>query len=233
MNHQVFFAAIRPAFGGSLTEKQVEGINAILTAWEKYGDGNYQKLAYILATAKWETAHTMQPIYERGAKAYFNKYEPNTPIGKRLGNTLTGDGYKYRGRGFVQLTGRRNYSYAGTQLTLDLLVNPDKALDPAVAARILVVGTLDGWFTGKGLGNYIDDVDEGDDEDLKEFVAARRTVNGTDKATVIGEMALQFEKALEKAKLAHPAPDPTPMKEAKKDWLTVLIEFLLGLFKRK
>ncbi len=48
--------------------------------------------AYVLATAYHETAHTMKPIYERGGKAYFNKYDAGTAIGKRLGNTVKGDG---------------------------------------------------------------------------------------------------------------------------------------------
>jgi predicted chitinase len=55
---------------------------------------------------------------------------------KNLGNTDAGDGYKFRGRGFIQLTGRPNYAAAGTALGLDLVNNPDLAADPAVAAKI-------------------------------------------------------------------------------------------------
>lgn len=225
-------------FGGLLTETQVLNINIIVAAWAKYGDGNENDLAYCLGTTKWETAHTMQPIYERGAKSYFNKYEPGTSIGKRLGNTKKGDGYRYRGRGYVQLTGRRNYAFAGKELGLPLEENPDLALQPEVAARILIAGTHGGWFTGKGLGGYIDDVDESDAEDLREFVEARRTVNGKDKAAVIGDIALLFEKAIKAGKAAPPIPEPTPVTptpkpKPKKDFWTVLIEFIVGLFTRK
>jgi predicted chitinase len=56
----------------------------------------------------------------------------------RMGNTERGDAERYRGRGFVQLTGKDNYAAMATRLRLpELLSNPDLALDPAVAARIL------------------------------------------------------------------------------------------------
>jgi hypothetical protein len=178
------FDAIRPIFGGSLSQPQIDGIEAINKAWSKYGDGNVRHLAYLLATAKHETAHTMQPIYERGPKAYFDKYNAGTKIGKALGNTLAGDGYKFRGRGYVQLTGRANYAKAGRKLGIDLVANPDAALLPEVAARILIAGCLEGWFTGKKLSDYVD------------YISMRRVVNGTDKASLIAAYAEKFEAAL-------------------------------------
>lgn len=60
----------------------------------------------------------------------------NRVYGGRLGNTEAGDGFKYRGRGFVQLTGKANYAAAGKALGLDLVKNPDLAADPDVAAKI-------------------------------------------------------------------------------------------------
>jgi predicted chitinase len=68
---------------------------------------------------------------------FFWKYEPGTRKGKVLGNTKSGDGYRYRGRGFIQLTGRYNYRVYGKRLKLDLENNPDEALEPVVAARVL------------------------------------------------------------------------------------------------
>lgn len=60
----------------------------------------------------------------------------NRVYGGRLGNERAGDGYKYHGRGFIQLTGKDNYAAAGKALGLDLVGNPDLAADPKIAARI-------------------------------------------------------------------------------------------------
>ena len=74
------------------------------------------------------------PIDEYGGDAYFTKmYE-----GRRdLGNTQPGDGARYHGRGFIQLTGRANYRAYGQKLTLPLEQHPELALEPDVASRIL------------------------------------------------------------------------------------------------
>ncbi|MER8641007.1 glycoside hydrolase family 19 protein [Mesorhizobium sp. M1252] len=209
MTPSIFFASVRSTvFGGSLTTDQVNGINLILAEADKRGV-NTEFLAYILATPAWETAKTMQPIHELGKRSYFDKYEPGTKIGARLGNTKKGDGFLYRGRGYVQLTGRANYLRAGKRLGIDLIGNPDLALDPVVAVQILFVGMLEGWFTGKGLSDYLDGIDESDAEDLREFTNGRRIINGTDKQLEIGKIALKFEAALRasgRAEGGAPAP---------------------------
>jgi hypothetical protein len=198
---QAFFDRIRGSvFGGRLTQGQVDGMNAIGDAWLVWGDGNLQREAYTFATPVIETGGKMQPIYELGGRSYFDKYEAGTAIGDRLGNTERGDGYLFRGRGLAQITGRRNYRFVGEQIGVDLLADPDKALEPVLAARILIEGMLKGWFTGRGLSVFIDDIDESDPLELKEYIAARRTVNGQDRAAVIGQHALQFEAALKAAR---------------------------------
>ena len=55
-----------------------------------------------------------------------------------LGNTQAGDGKRYKGRGYIQLTGRANYITYGKKLGLDLVNNPEKASDPSVAAQVAV-----------------------------------------------------------------------------------------------
>lgn len=201
MNLATFFAEVRPLFGGHLNQGQVDGMNVILEAFGRHGDGNQRHLAYLLATAKHETAHTMQPIHERGQRSYFDKYEPGTSIGKALGNTVKGDGYLYRGRGYVQLTGRDNYRRAGGKLNADLLGSPDMALQPHIAAAILIKGCIEGWFTGKKLGDYTT------------FRDMRRVVNGTDRADAIALIADGFLRALNAAAQVI-APTISPQPEA-------------------
>jgi putative chitinase len=195
MNAAFFDAVRRDLFGGSLSQGQVDGMLVLDRAWRQYGDGDKRKFAYVLATTKRETGHTMQPITEYGKRAYFNKYEGR----KDLGNVLAGDGYKFRGRGFVQITGRRNYRDWEKRLGLRLTDAPDLALDPKVAGQIIVQGMMMGTFTGKALGGYIN-------ADRCDFVNARRVVNGTDKANLIADYAAKFLVALE----ASPAADPAP-----------------------
>jgi predicted chitinase len=86
------------------------------------------------------------PIDEYGGASYFRRmYEGRAD----LGNTHAGDGVRFHGRGFIQLTGRANYRGYGQRLGVPLEQQPDLALDPAVAARVLAaymkdhkIGTL-------------------------------------------------------------------------------------------
>jgi len=183
-----FWAIVRKLFGGELSQRQVDGIEAILAA--SFGLPISHR-AYMLATARHETADTMQPITEYGGRKYFDKYDTGK-LAKALGNTpdKDGDGYLYRGRGYVQITGRANYAKAGDKLGLDLLSNPDAALNPTVAARILVRGCSEGWFTGKKLSDYIPS------GKADAYQQARRVVNGTDRAELIASYAKVFEDAL-------------------------------------
>jgi len=58
--------------------------------------------------------------------------------GGRMGNNAPGDGYRYRGRGYMQLTGRDQYAAAGDALDLDLVRHPELAAQPEHATRIAV-----------------------------------------------------------------------------------------------
>ena len=191
-----FFDSVRAAFK-SLSQSQVDGFTAMLKATEGL---TVPHRAYIIATAWHETAFTMQPITELGKKSYFDKYNAGTKIGAALGNTLPGDGYRFRGRGYVQITGRRNYQRASAATGVDLVANPDKALDPAIAATIIVKGMTQGWFTGNKLADYTN------------YRDMRRVVNGTDKATTISGYARVFEAALAAmgAATAPVSPPPVP-----------------------
>ena len=100
----------------------------------KHDPISIEYLIAVAATVAVETAYQFAPIYEFGNKSYFTKrYEGRAD----LGNTYSGDGYKFHGRGFIQITGRANYYHYGKKLDLDLTGNPDLALDAINSAKIL------------------------------------------------------------------------------------------------
>jgi putative chitinase len=191
-NRETFFTLYRQTFG-PLKQDQVTGLNALLDAIEADDDvGDRRHVAYMLATTKHEVADTWQPITERGARNYFDKYEPGTRIGKNLGNTQPGDGYKYRGRGYVQLTGRPNYQKMSAVVGANLVDNPDEALHPAHAYKILAHGFAKGAFTGKKITDYIN-------ETSCDYKNARRCINALDQADKISAYARSFERILAEA----------------------------------
>lgn len=98
-----------------------------------------QELTHFLAQASHETLD-FKELEEIGSLEKFEKkYGPNTSKGKILGNTQSGDGSKYRGRGFLQLTGKYNYDKIGKMLDLDLVNNPGLiSKHPAVAAATAI-----------------------------------------------------------------------------------------------
>jgi putative chitinase len=186
-----FLAGYLKAFGAP-ANSQLDGLNFLIDKIEA-DDQNWasiQQVSYGLATFKWETGHTFEPVTERGPKSYFDKYDAGTPIGKRLGNTQPGDGFRYRGRGYVQLTGRANYARDGQLLEIDLVNDPDKALDAEVAYQIAARGMHGGWFTGVKLGRYLAAGTKPD------YVNARRIINGLDHAQDIAAFASTFEDIL-------------------------------------
>lgn len=145
--------------------------------------------AYVLATAYHETAATMKPIMERGGRSYFNKYNAGTRIGKVLGNTQEGDGYRYRGRGYAQTTGRRNYGVASMKLGVDCVGKPEYLLQSKYAAKAIVIAMIEGWYTGHKFSRHIT-------ASKTDYVNARRIINGRDKAALIAGYAHKYERLL-------------------------------------
>lgn len=193
INRDFFFEHARMAlFGASLKPKQVEGLTALLNYWEnKHAPKDDRMLAYLMATAFHETDKTMQPIREYGSMTYFDSRYGPPPVGKNaalartLGNTQPGDGSRFCGRGYVQLTGRRNYTDWGNRLELPLSQNPDLALQAGTAMQILVEGALLGTFTGKKLADYFN-------QNSADWRNARRVINRLDKADLIAGHARNF-----------------------------------------
>lgn len=207
INRKFFFERTKGAlFAGSFKQSQVDGLNYLLDTWERDHAGwDDRWLAYALGTTHLETGAAMQPIHENGGFKYFEaNYGPNghqATKAKKNGNIHPGDGAKYHGRGFVQLTWHVNYQAMTTHLTktfgktIDLVNNPDLALQPEYAAEIMFHGMNVGMFTGRKFSDYFTKNPNGTPA-KDNWVGARAIINGTDKAPVIAGFAKAYYSAL-------------------------------------
>lgn len=187
-NREKFYKSYRHNFGKIRLSKTVDTINAILDRAEReHTPAN--RLAYMFATCYHEARHRQYkhdfyPITERGSWKYITRqYWYNTRVRGWLGNDTIDEAWKFRGRGLVQLTGETNYEKFNIQ------DNPEIALDPKMAVRILFEGMERGVFTGRALRHYFG-------MDKKDYHNARRIINGTDKASLIAHYAEGFEKII-------------------------------------
>lgn len=168
----------------------------IIKEAEKYGCLRNQ-LAYILATAYHETAHTMKPVREtlasdddRAIRILDRSWaRGRMPWVKTAYWRKDTNGKSWLGRGYVQLTWKDNYRNAGKKLGLDLLTDPNVVMKPEIAVKILVVGSMEGWFTGKKISDYIT-------LQKSDFRNARKVINGLDKASVIARIAREYDRDL-------------------------------------
>lgn len=174
------------------------------------------QLAYVLATAYHETAHTMKPVKEYGGDKYLKskKYWP------------------YVGRGYVQITWEVNYKKASDKLGVDFLKNPALLLEAKYAAPILIDGMVEGWFTTRKLSDYIT-------LQKSDYVGARKIVNGTDRAELIAGYAVEYETLLKGVGYGEePVQKPTePVVQKQEEvkpsdttpwWMKLLLNLLRG-----
>ena len=122
----------------TITSNPLEGV---LLKVAKASGLQGSELAAFMAQCAHETLD-FKRLTEFGGSLDFRKYDPKyaPKKAKALGNKQVGDGAKYKGRGFIQITGRWNYKQAGEELGLPLEKHPELAEDPATAAKIAV------WF---------------------------------------------------------------------------------------
>ncbi len=204
IDRKVFYDKCKSYFEPKLNQKQVDSYNAILDFWEfgdvgynlTGGDGDANKLAYILATAYHETGARMYPVREGYAKTDAEAIRIVTGMYEKGRITknyalMKANGKSYYGRGFVQLTWDLNYKVVGKTLGwgMKLYNEPDIALNVREGAIILVIGMMQGLFTGKKLGYYIN-------KGRADFVNARKIVNGLDRAKDIAAYAEKYRRCL-------------------------------------
>lgn len=162
---------LREAQKPNLNDKE-QVVEAIKLECNKQGLKLNTQIAYLLATVQLETGNTFQPVKE----AYWlseNWRKRNIPS------------WPYFGRGFVQITWKINYEKYSKLLNVDLINNPDLALDPHIALYILVHGAKHGLFTGQKLEDYINDT-------KTDFINARRVINILDKAQHIANLTYKW-----------------------------------------
>ncbi|MEL8056274.1 MAG: hypothetical protein AAGK66_08975 [Pseudomonadota bacterium] len=260
MNRQAFYAALRKrdsgVFGTSLSQGQVETVEAILDAGSHLP---LSHLAYALATAYGETGGRLRPIKENmnysarripevfkasRYKGYTLSQLAGNPkllasvvYANRLGNgpPSSGDGFRYRGHGLVQLTGKSNFRKFGDRIGVDLVSNPERALELNIAVKALIAGIEHGLYTGKKASDYLPG----------SYYQARRIINGLFAAKEYAAYARAFDKALTVAgyrpqtvarDAEAPKPDPTPAPTSSKPPAarkTGLLAFLLSILRRK
>lgn len=184
-----------------------------------------RRIAYVLATAQ-HAARFGAQLVETGSSigdesdGFFDRYEPATVLGTARGNTQRGDGARFRGRGFVHVSGRADYATWSQRLGLpEQFVNgetvpyfiafPEAMARPNVAAQTLVRGMRDGIFTGVALGSYVNDK-------KTDYYNARRVIAGSLQARDVAARdiavaALAYQTAIE---AVHAARHRTHMQDA-------------------
>ena len=180
MNKQLFFDTVRSSvFKGKLSDTQVSGIENIIT----YRDTQWPKMSND------ELAYLLATVAWETAWTM-------QPI-KEMGGPdylKSKKYYPWYGRGLIQITWKANYDKFG-------ISSPDDALKWPKALDVCFRGMILGMFTGKKLSDYIGA--------SRDYVNARRIINGTDKAAEIAKVAESFRSALVKgAGTAFPSSVP-------------------------
>lgn len=187
-------------FNKVFQEHEKEAVGFIVDAFLDEGYTDIRLLAYALATARIETGSNMRPVRETFASTDAQARKKIKELRQRYLTTGRGPKYEYAkeytapdgsthmfyGRGLVQLTWYTGYQKEGIEW------NPDKALEPDFAAKLLFKGLLDGRWNGRGKGlmYYLDKND---------IVSARRTVNVLNKAELVADYYKDFLLALSKS----------------------------------
>jgi putative chitinase len=260
MNRSAFYASVRERasgiFGTSLSQAQVQGVEAILDEAERRGTSIFH-LAAILSEVYHETGGQMQPFKETVYAHSKDRNPTDATVIKRLDTAFAKgqlpwvsksywrDGWF--GRGLIQITHEANYRKLG--------LSKASALDLKTSVRATFDGMEQGLFTGKKLADYDYLVTTKPAVPGYKYYASRAIVNGdtAGNGAKIAEYAKAFEKALRDAGYspkradpvsvpAVPVPEPKPVEPDKPavitqgpvpagGWLSALLAVLLNAFK--
>lgn len=239
MNRETFYNAIRPAFVGSLSQPQVDGMGALLHEGRALP---LHHMAHVLAHVRRETGGYMAPIKETVMPHHKNKNPSDAEVIRRLDVAFAKGALKgvkapywragWFGRGQIQITHKENYDKFGA--------GKEEAMQLPVSARIAVQGMARGMFRGKKLADYNFPADLDNPPDTN----PRRIVNGKDGSDKeVAGYHRQFAAALEAAGwgeapyFADPGFAPKPVADnsrpdpAAKGFWASLLTALLGIVK--
>jgi len=191
-----FFDDYRVYFSPTLTQKQVDGYDAIFDHYEHLDLNENRWLAYILATVYHETGRRMEPVREGFCSTDEASIKVVTDLynrGKIRQNyaVLHPNGNSYFGRGLVQITWADNYKKLGNALGIGTLLydDPSLALDLTMSVKILFKGMISGLFTSHSLDDFFNAT-------TTDWLHARKIINRMDKADEVADYAKHFHKCL-------------------------------------
>ena len=132
-----------------ITNKKLERV--LLVVAKKSGLESDELAAFMAQCA--HESNQFRTLTEYGGSLDFRKYDPRYAPKKAraLGNTKRGDGAKYKGRGYIQITGKYNYTVAGKAIGMDLVNKPELAAEPLVAAKIAL------WYWSNRVAPKVND----------------------------------------------------------------------------
>jgi predicted chitinase len=248
MNRIVFYNALRSSnmlFGQVLSSKQVEAMDALVDVSDQEGL-EIRGLAYVFASIYHETGTLMFPIKETVKRTHKDKNPKDSVVIARLDRAWANGQLPWVkepywregwfGRGGIQLTHKDNYGKMGRALGLNLIGQPEMALDPYISAQIAIIGCRDGMFTGRRLDQFFNDKTDN-------APGARRIVNGRegrvgpDGFTTLDHKIAgyhnEFLRALREAGYEQRRPQiPSPSRDVPKGplgrLLTAILEGLRG-----
>lgn len=193
---------------GARIDRATEWLRVIESAMREFGIDTKLRQAMFLAQIGHESGGMKYTVEIWGATPAQSRYEWR----KDLGNTQAGDGFKYRGRGLIQTTGRYNYEATAKALGIDCVDNPDLLAEPQNAAR-----SAAWWWQSHKLNRF---ADAGD------IVGCTKVING-------GTNGLEQRKKLYEAALSALPDFVKRAEELTQSPFLRILNFIIGLLGKK
>lgn len=192
LDHQKLIRCYRDKSMPAINLPQNRVLDSILTEWDRHPEWKDERwLAYILGTIFHESGGLQNKIerMDYGSAATLSRIWPshfdslekagefvhnpealaNEVYGGRFGNTEPGDGWRYRGRGLLQITGRAHYKQLGQAIGVDLEAQPELMIAPSIAGRVAVDGFV---------ASHMLQVAKYFNEDTEDWINVRKVFNG-------------------------------------------------------